>query len=238
MKRKINRIRKLKYYSFKFGIHKFLPGKILIFLGNLATLSKWISTHQRIKFSDFPNSKFVYNKRFELYNYILNEEISGAEIDYLEFGVAKGTSFKWWIDNVKHKNARFFGFDTFTGLPEDWGPFKKGDMSGENEQPKINDSRHKFYQGIFQKTLFEFLSTYKSDKRKVIHLDADLYSATLFVLTTLSPYLNKGDILFFDEFNVPLHEYKAFSEWVESYYIKYTVLGQVNNFYQIAIQLD
>jgi hypothetical protein len=69
-------------------------------------------------------------------------------------------------------------------------------------------------------------------------MDADLYSSTLFVLTTLSPYLKKGDIILFDEFNVPLHEYKALKDWSESFYINYSVLGEVNNFYQIAIKLE
>ena len=111
-------------------------------------------------------------------------------------------------------------------------------MSNGNKPPEIAGDRHQFYQGIFQDTLFNFLKTYQSDKRKVIHLDADLYSATLFVLTTLSPILKKGDILIFDEFNVPLHEYKAFQEWVDAFYINYTVLGQVNNYYQVALKLD
>ncbi len=237
MKRKIKRIRKLKYYFFKFGIHRIVPGKILIFLGHLSSLSKWISNTKDLKFSDFPSKNFDYNKRYDLYQFILDNVISNNEIDYLEFGVSKGHSFKWWVKNNKHKNSRFYGFDTFSGLPEDWGPFKKGDMSNENEPPKINDSRCKFYQGIFQKTLYEFLKSYKSDKRKVVHLDADLYSSTLFVLTTFSPYFNKGDIILFDEFNVPLHEYKALKEWSESFYVNYSVLGEVNNFYQVAIKL-
>jgi hypothetical protein len=191
-----------------------------------------------LRYSDFPTQKFDYNKKYELYKFIIEEEISGKEIDYLEFGVSTGKSFKWWVENVKNENSRFYGFDTFTGLPEDWGSFKKGDMSNENELPQINDSRHSFYQGVFQKTLHEFLKSYKSDKRKVINMDADLYSATLFVLTTLSPYLKRGDVILFDEFNVPLHEYKAFTEWVESFYINYTVLGEVNNFYQVAFRLE
>jgi hypothetical protein len=68
-------------------------------------------------------------------------------------------------------------------------------------------------------------------------MDADLYTSTLFVLTTVSPYLRKGDIILFDEFNVPMHEFKAFSEWVKSYYINYQVIAAVNNFYQIAIRI-
>ena len=53
----------------------------------------------------------------------------------------------------------------------------------------------------------------------------------------MSPYLNKGDIIFFDEFNVPMHEYKALKEWTESFYPEYEVLGEVNNYYQIALKI-
>ena len=41
-------------------------------------------------------------------------------------------------------------------------------------------------------------------------MDADLYSSTLYVLTMLAPYLKAGDIVMFDEFTVPRHEYLAF----------------------------
>jgi len=68
-------------------------------------------------------------------------------------------------------------------------------------------------------------------------MDADLYTSTLFVLTSISPFLGKGDILIFDEFNVPMHEFKAFTEWTQSYYIKYEVLAAVNNFYQVAFRI-
>ncbi|MEN8193012.1 MAG: class I SAM-dependent methyltransferase [Bacteroidota bacterium] len=234
---KTKQIRRFKYYFYKFGIHKILPGEKLSFLGHLSTLSKWISVQKELKYSNFPSKDFDYNKRYDLYNFIVENEIDDSEIDYFEFGVSKGHSFKWWLERIKNENSRFFGFDTFNGLPEDWGPFKKGDMSNGNKPPIINDTRHKFFQGIFQKTLYEFLKSYKSDTRKVILMDADLYSSTIFVLSTLSPYLKKGDIIIFDEFNVPLHEYKAFKDWIESFYINYSLIGEVNNFYQVAIKL-
>jgi hypothetical protein len=68
-------------------------------------------------------------------------------------------------------------------------------------------------------------------------MDADLYTATLYVLTLITPYLRPGDVIFFDEFNVPQHEYKAFTEWANSFYINYEVLGAVNNYYQIAVKI-
>ena len=111
-------------------------------------------------------------------------------------------------------------------------------MTSNNKKPEIDGDRHQFHQGLFQVTLPAFLKSFSSNRRKVIHLDADLFSSTLFVLTSLSPFIKKGDILIFDEFNVPNHEFQAFILWVESYYIEYTVLGEVNNFYQTAIRID
>jgi hypothetical protein len=68
----------------------------------------------------------------------------------------------------------------------------------------------------------------------VIHCDADLYTATIFVLSQMYPFLKKGDIILFDEFNVPMHEYKAFKEFTENFYITLNPIGQVNSFYQTA----
>ncbi|PKP08711.1 MAG: macrocin O-methyltransferase [Bacteroidetes bacterium HGW-Bacteroidetes-4] len=237
MNQKFTLIRKLKYYLYWFGIHRLLPARYLIFLGHLGLLSRWISKNRGLKFSLFPSKTFDYSRRFDLYQFLIANILADEAVDYLEFGVAKGTSFKWWAQHQSNPESHFYGFDTFTGLPEDWGPFKKGDMSNGNEIPKIDDPRCSFYQGVFQQTLFDFLKKYKSGNRKVIHLDADLYSSTLFVLTTLSPLLNKGDLLIFDEFNVPMHEFKALKDWSESYYREYTVIGETNNYYQLALVL-
>ena len=108
-------------------------------------------------------------------------------------------------------------------------------MANDSTPPVIDDTRHKFFQGLFQATLPEFLKDFSRREKMVVHMDADLYSSTLFVLTQLHPFLRKGDIIFFDEFNVPMHEYKAFTEWTKSFYIDYEVLGAVNNYYQVAI---
>ncbi len=228
---------KFKAYFFLLRPDRIIPATLFQFLAHIAGLSKWIARHKNIPYSDFYSASFNYARREELFDYVVEKENLSSNIDYLEFGVSRGTSFRWWTGRITDPEARFHGFDTFTGLPEDWGPFKKGDMGNNNAPPKISDSRCSFHQGLFQQTLPGFLRSYSAGKRKVIHLDADLYSSTLFVLTSLSPYLRKNDILFFDEFNVPLHEYKAFTEWVSSFYIEYEVLGAVNNFYQTAILL-
>ncbi|MCJ7449955.1 MAG: class I SAM-dependent methyltransferase [Bacteroidales bacterium] len=229
---------KLKGLFFVIRMDRLIPIKLFHFFANLAELSKWISKYKNDCSNDFYTLKFNYKKRESLYEQVITTFNLDTDIDYLEFGVSNGISFRWWIDRIKNANAKFYGFDTFSGLPEAWGPYKKGDMGSGNEPPEIDDNRHKFYQGLFQQTLIPFLNNYKSDKRKVIHMDADIYSATLYVLALITHFLKSGDVIFFDEFSVPLHEFKALKEWSSSFYIKYKVLGGVNNFYQIAIMIE
>jgi len=226
---------RVKGLFFVCRLDRLVPIKAFNFLAHIASLSKWIAINKKNCPNDFYTSTFDFNKRESLYEQVIQDFKLDTNIDYLEFGVSKGHSFKWWVERIKNADAKFYGFDTFTGLPEAWGPFKKGEMGNNNAPPIIDDARHTFYQGLFQQTLLPFLSSYKGDRRKIIHMDADIYSATLYVLTLITPFLKPGDIIFFDEFNVPMHEYKAFTEWSNSFYIDYQVLGGVNNFYQAAI---
>ncbi|MDR2085194.1 MAG: class I SAM-dependent methyltransferase [Bacteroidales bacterium] len=212
----------------------------LLLIAYTLYVSKWITTQNKtLKFNDFFTFKRVYSKRELLYEHVIKQQnLENEIIDYLEFGVSKGTSFRWWLRRLTNDGNKFYGFDTFEGLPENWGTvYVKGDMSADI--PIVDDNRSTFIKGLFQDTLFDFLkSDYLSkDRRKIIHLDADIFSATLFVLTSLYPYLNAGDILFFDEFNVPKHEFLAFKIFTESYYVKYETLGSVNNYLQVAFIL-
>ena len=105
--------------------------------------------------------------------------------------------------------------------------------------PDITDTRSSFQKGLFQQTLPGFLKQHadllnSADCIRVIHLDADLYSSTAFTLSQLYPYLQKGDVILFDEFNVALHEFKAFYEFVNNFYISMRPVAAVNNFYQTA----
>jgi hypothetical protein len=185
---------KFKGLFFLLRLHYLIPSHYFSFLGQISALSRWISKHKNTGLTDFYSFYFKYTKREELFSYVIEKECLNDAVDYLEFGVSKGVSFKWWADKLTHDDARFYGFDTFTGLPEDWGPFKKGDMSSGEELPFVPGNRHFYYQGLFQQTLLPFLASYDTAKRKVIHMDADLYTATLYVLTLITPFLKKGDI--------------------------------------------
>ncbi len=202
----------------------------------MTKLSVWACENRKILFNDFP-SKWDYNKRFALYKYVIERERLDDEINYLEFGVADGHSFNWWMTSNTNKGSRFYGFDTFTGLPEDFGPYKKGTFNTGNNIPSIKDERGKFLQGLFQQTLPGFLKSFDSTKRKVIMLDADLYTATLFTLASLAPFLKKDDIIFFDEFAVPTHEFMAYQHFISSWYFKLELIGASNNYYFVAFKV-
>lgn len=202
----------------------------------MTKLSKWVNQNKNIPFNDFP-SKWDYNKRTHLYNYIVEKEGLDVDINYLEFGVADGHSFNWWMTANANAASRFYGFDTFTGLPEDFGPYKKGTFNTANNIPATKDERGKFFQGLFQQTLPGFLKTFDNTNRAVIMLDADLYTATLFTLTSLAPFLKKGDIIFFDEFVVPTHEFMAYKNFIDSFYFDLELIGAANNFYFVAFKV-
>lgn len=221
----------------------FIPFRFVFkFLFNFSMLSSWVNRNSRkVPFSDFYKPFRSYTDRVRLHEYVIkNQGLDQKPIHYLEFGVAGGTSFAWWVKANHHADSLFYGFDTFEGLPEDWHFFKKGAFSFDI--PFMDDSRGTFIKGLFQETLYKFLRDYSRNSdnpqvTKVIHMDADLYSSTLFALTSLAPFLREGDIILFDEFNIPNHEFAAWSDFIRSYYLKYEVIGAVNNFYQVAFRV-
>jgi O-methyltransferase len=192
--------------------------------------------------NDFYRPFRNYNHRELSYEFVMNEfKLDSKNIMYLEFGVAGGNSFNKFVSLNNNSSSKFYGFDTFEGLPEDWGGFfKKGDMS--HDVPNLDDSRAKYIKGLFQNSLVPFIDMHRNDIMnadvRVIHMDADLYSATIFTLSQLYPFLKAGDIIFFDEYNVPMHEFKAFKEFTENFYVKYKPLTAVNNYYQMSFMIE
>lgn len=204
----------------------------------MSKMSKWRRETKINGYNDWYQSNWDYNRRINLYKAISKQEqLAGIPIDYFEFGVCGGLSFNWWLDHNKNAGSRFFGFDTFEGLPEAFGHFEKGSMAVALESLNINDPRASFYKGLFQDTLIPFLDQYKNGRRKLIHMDADIFSATIFSLSQLYRVLNDGDIILFDEFAVPKHEFMAFKIFTESFYVNYEVIGAANNYLFLAVKI-
>jgi hypothetical protein len=159
-------------------------------------------------------------------------------IVYLEFGVHKGDSIKQWILLNKDNGSRFFGFDSFEGLPEGWTKEKgKGffDMGGNT--PKVDDSRVTFVKGWFDQTVPKFVKDFNPSHPLVIHLDADLYSSTMVVLMTLDRFIKPGTMLIFDEFYDREHEYKALIDYQKITRKKIRGVCHLDNFSKVCVEI-
>jgi hypothetical protein len=171
--------------------------------------------------------------RLELHLSLASNYVNPAEeIHFFEFGVLRGQITRIWCDNNKNPNSLFWGFDTFTGLPEDWGSVKKGSFSAKGKLPDIDDTRLDFCVGLIQDTLPPFLTKYKGGVRKVIHIDVDLYNASLFTLIQFANILKAGDIVIFDDFFTLTkadHEYRSFLDFLSLYPVKYKPVYKCRN---------
>ena len=174
-----------------------------------------------------------------LYRSVIDRErLDSQPITYLEFGVYRGDSLRSWLGSISNPDARFVGFDTFTGLPERWRATElAGHFDANGRIPEVNDVRCSFEVGLFQDTVPEFVVRTNLSGRLVINLDADMFTSTLFVLTTLAPFLKAGDLIFFDEFSCPLDEFRAFEEFAHCYRLKYEVVGAVYGYTRVCIRI-
>ena len=67
-----------------------------------------------------------FESRPALYQFLLESKRLDGAIDYLEFGVWEGESIRWWVGNNQDSQSTFFGFDSFEGLPVNWGGCPRG----------------------------------------------------------------------------------------------------------------
>jgi hypothetical protein len=148
--------------------------------------------------------------KFALFE-IARRHVTGQEPLYLEFGVFRGRSMRWWSSHLSQPGANLVGFDSFEGLPEDWrdqvrsGHFKTGGP------PQIDDSRVSFQVGWFKDSLPHF--SVPEHDQLIINVDCDLYSSAITVLRWAEPYMRPGTLIYFDEFCDRDHEMRAFREW-------------------------
>ena len=141
--------------------------------------------------------------REELWEDIFAKRGGGIQdrvLTVLEFGVFEGYSIQKFATYNGNEDSRFYGFDSFEGLPEDWeGGSKKGTFNTNGNIPKTEDRRISFVSGWFQNTLPGFLSSTDITGELLVHYDADIFSATLFVLLQIDT-LKKPYLAVFDEF--------------------------------------
>lgn len=149
---------------------------------------------------------------------------------WLEFGVHTGGTLRltanWKSKHCGKDSSPVHGFDTFTGLPEDWdGQYKKGMFDLKGKFPVMPPNVH-LWKGLFSKSLPGFISevdTADASGRapliSYLHVDCDLYVGASDVLTTLEDRIAPRAVVVFDELINYVayrdHEVKALWEWLQ-----------------------
>ncbi len=132
----------------------------------------------------------------------------------------------------KWASMRFFAFDSFEGLPELRGPdaltgdFRPGqfrtsvdDFWAHLKKRKVDLSRVVAVKGWFQDTLVEDTRRlHHMEKAAIVHIDSDLYESARLALDFVTPLLQDGTVLIFDDwYNYRAHpalgERRALAEW-------------------------
>lgn len=146
---------------------------------------------------------------------------------WLEFGVFSGRSINY-ISQFTQDTV--YGFDSFEGLPEKWRDgFDKGMFNQNGSMPQVN-MNVQLVKGWFNETLPGFIQAHNK-KISFLHLDADLYSSTKYILDTLKGYLDTDCIVVFDElvnypgFDGETGELRAWYEFITENKVDYEWIG-------------
>jgi hypothetical protein len=179
----------------------------------------------------------LFEKREEIWHVAL-ERLLPRDSDerlVMEFGVWKGESLTFFANNLP---GTVYGFDTFTGLQEDWPGTPLGEgFFALDSLPPVPENAH-LVVGSAQDTAPDFLKL-NPGVVALAHFDMDTYESTLDVLRIIRPRLSSGSILLFDEFlGYPLWEegeFKAFQEFVQEAGLTYEYFA--TNGFQVGIQI-
>jgi len=176
--------------------------------------------------------------RYEFFLFLNEKVLGGRAIDYLEFGVHQGATLRNWTEINRNEGSRFFGFDSFEGLPEAWnenspkGKFKVSDI------PQFADPRVSLVKGWYKDTLSPFMDGFRAIHPLVVHIDCDLYSSALLALTKVDSQLRVGSIVIFDEFSDQLNEFRAYQDYRRAYGRDFRLLAATERFMRVAVQVQ
>jgi O-methyltransferase len=157
--------------------------------------------------------------------------------DYMEFGIYRGFAF-WYAQAIandsKVNNMRFFGFDSFQGLPTTKGldlgsDFSKGSFKCGRDlvekylnQYGVDWKRTFLIEGFFSDSLNDKTKKqYQIRNCSICVIDCDLYEAARDSLNFVGPLLSNKSFVIFDDWNCnnadsEKGERKAFAEFLEN----------------------
>ncbi|MCG9480099.1 MAG: TylF/MycF family methyltransferase [Actinomycetia bacterium] len=160
-----------------------------------------------------PGAPGAIDRAFQIASQQHGGELIG---DYYEFGLYKGYTFYCAFKAAQKlglDQTRFYGFDSFQGLPQvedvdkTGGRFFEGQFACTREQVEKNLRRYgvdfdriKLVEGFYEKTLTEQLkSDLGAGYAGVVLFDCDLYSSTRVALDWLQDLIADKTVLVFDD---------------------------------------
>ncbi len=152
----------------------------------------------------------------------------------LDLGVWIGWSTRLTFDAC---HRMVYGFDTFSGLVEDWqledrvvkrGTFSLSEpiaqrfirdtgVTFDDGVPAALGRDVKFIKGSTYNTLAPFLADRPGAPIRLFHMDLDTYESCLHALETCKDHFIRGSILVFDEYLVTNGEMRAFYDFQRRY---------------------
>jgi len=141
---------------------------------------------------------------------------NGPRGDYFEFGIYRGYTL-WYAQRAARRaglsDMRFYGFDSFEGLPEIEGNDRKAALfiSGDYRctLPEVERlltlhgydlDRGRLVPGYFDKSLTPALKSGEGmEKAALVMVDCDLYQSTVPCLAFIADLLQDGTVMLFDD---------------------------------------
>jgi len=156
--------------------------------------------------------------------------------DYLEFGIFRGFTL-WYAQALARdmgiRDMRFFGFDSFFGLPptkgiDEEGEFQEAAYASPRTEVEsflntygVDWSRTYLVEGWFEKTLtLNTAKKYGLKRCSLCVIDCDLYESTRVVLKFIEPIIAEQCVILFDDWrsfgdDPNKDEQKAFAEFLQ-----------------------
>lgn len=144
---------------------------------------------------------------------------------HMEFGVWKGA----WITMMANEfpDRKFYGFDSFEGLPQNWSTLEPGYFDLGGIAPSV-PSNVELIKGWFNASLPVFLASHPGPV-SFIHMDCDLYLSTMTVLCLLRERLRVGTTIVFDDYMLEPGwkdaEHRAFHDFFAAAGVEFSFTG-------------
>ena len=192
----------------------------------------YIQQHMRA----VPNFKTDYDFHEWIVTTQLDHNLDNGMI--LEFGVATGRTLNHIARLLPNKFVH--GFDSFEGLPENWtSRMPKGFFRRDN-LPRVNHNC-RLHVGWFNETLPRWKSVFGDNPIQLLHIDSDLYSSAVTILSELEANIVPGTVIVFDEYiNYPgwqQDEFRAWQEFVAKNAIDNEYIGYVSRHQKVAVRV-